>query len=65
VDGVDDLGVIDSLQMDRGDPKVRVAELALDHDQRHTLARHLNRVRMAQLVWREPAANTGRRSNTA
>jgi hypothetical protein len=30
-----------------------VAELALDHDQRHALARHLDRVRVPQLVRRE------------
>jgi hypothetical protein len=39
-----------------------VAELALDHDQRHTFACHLNGVRMSQLVWREAAPNArGRR----
>jgi hypothetical protein len=35
-------------------------ELALDHDQRDPLARHLDRMRMPQLVWRESAPNTGR-----
>ena len=30
-----------------------VPELALDHDQRHAFARHLDRVRVAQLVRRE------------
>src|SRR4051812_24656855 len=30
--GVDDFGVIDSLQVDRRDPEVGVSELALDHD---------------------------------
>src|SRR5829696_2025531 len=31
MNGVDDLAVIDSLQIDRGNPEVRVAELPLDH----------------------------------
>src|SRR5215216_6117296 len=30
VDGVDDLGVVDALEVDRGDAEVGVAELALD-----------------------------------
>src|SRR4051794_1671065 len=50
VDGVDDLGVVDALEVDRGDPEVRVAELALDDVQRHTLARHLDRVSVTQLM---------------
>jgi hypothetical protein len=32
VDGVDDLGVVDALKVDRGDAEVYVAELALDND---------------------------------
>jgi hypothetical protein len=35
MDGVDDLGVVDALQVDRRDAEVGVAELALDDDQRH------------------------------
>src|SRR5215216_2502432 len=53
VDGVDDLGVVDAFEVDRGDTEVGVAELALDDDQRHALAGHLDRVRVAQLVRRE------------
>src|SRR5918994_6831190 len=45
VDGVDDLGVVDALEIDRGDAEVAVAELALDDDQRHALVRHLDGVR--------------------
>jgi hypothetical protein len=37
-----------------------MAELALDDDQRHALARHLHGVGVAELVWREAAAHTGR-----
>ena len=44
VDGVDDLGVVDALEIDRGDAEVGVAELALDDDQRHALAGHLDGV---------------------
>src|SRR5215218_11291946 len=53
VDGVDDLGVVDALEIDRGDPEVGVAELALDDDQRHAFAGHLDGVRVAELVRRK------------
>jgi hypothetical protein len=46
------------------DPEVGVPELALDHVQRHALARHLDRVRVTQLVRREPAAHTGLHGST-
>jgi hypothetical protein len=49
VDGFDDFGVVDALWMDRGDAEVAVAELALDDDQRHAFAEHLDRVCVAQL----------------
>jgi hypothetical protein len=42
VDGFDDLGVVDALEIDRGHAEVSVAELALDHDQWHTFASHLD-----------------------
>jgi hypothetical protein len=38
VDGVDDLCAVDALEVDRGDAKVGVSELALDDDQRDTFA---------------------------
>jgi hypothetical protein len=51
VDGVDDLGVIDSAQVHRRDRKVGVlAELALDDEQRHSLARHLDGMSVPQLM---------------
>jgi hypothetical protein len=59
VDGVDDLGVVDALEVDRGDPEVGVPELALDDDQRHALAGHLDGVRVADLVRREAAPHGG------
>ena len=59
MDGVDDLGVVDALQVDRGNAEVAIAELALDHDQRNALARHLDGVGVAQLVRREAPPHTG------
>jgi hypothetical protein len=50
VDGIHDLGVVDSLEVDRGDAKVRVSELTLDHDQRDAFVRHLDRVRVPELM---------------
>lgn len=47
---IDDLTAIDALQIDRGDPEIGVPELALDHIERDTLARHLHRMRMAKLM---------------
>jgi hypothetical protein len=38
VDGVHDLGVVDPPQIRRSDRKVRVTELALDHDDRDAFA---------------------------
>jgi hypothetical protein len=65
VDGVDDLGVVDALQVYGGDAEVAVAELALDHDESYAFARQLDRVRVAKLVRREAAANAGRRGGVA
>jgi hypothetical protein len=52
MNGFNDLGVVDALQVDGGDAEVAVAELALDDDQRDTLARHLDGVGVAELVGR-------------
>jgi hypothetical protein len=54
VDGFDDLGVVDALQVDRRDAEIAVAELALDDDQRYAFASELDGVRMPELVRREP-----------
>ena len=54
MDGADDLRAVDALQVDARDPEVRVPELALDHNKRDALVRHLDRVRMPQLVRSEP-----------
>lgn len=61
VDGVDDLGIVDSLQVDRRDPEVGVPELALDDVQWHALAPHLDGVGVTQLVRREAAPDGGLR----
>jgi hypothetical protein len=42
MDGLDDLGVVDALQVDRRDAEVAVAELTLDDDQGHALAREFD-----------------------
>jgi hypothetical protein len=65
VDGVDDLGAVDPLQVDRGDAEGRVSELALDDDQWDALAGHLDGVRVAELMWREAAAYAGSNGRVA
>jgi hypothetical protein len=65
VDGVDDLGVVDALQIDRRDAEVRVRELSLDNRERHAFSRHLNGVGVTHLVWSEPSAHTGERRDPA
>ena len=57
MDRFDDFGVVDALQIDRGDAEVAVPELAQDDDQRHAFASHLDRVGMAQLMRSEASAN--------
>jgi hypothetical protein len=59
MDRLDDLGVVDPAQVSGCDREVSMPELPLDHDQRDPLARHLDGMRMPQLVRREPAPNTG------
>jgi hypothetical protein len=65
VDGVDDLGAVDALEVDRSDPEVRVPELALDDDQRDAFASHLHGVRVAELVGCEAPAHTSPRGGVA
>jgi hypothetical protein len=48
VDGLDDFGVVDALQVDGGDAEVAVAELAPDDDQRPAFASELDGMRMPQ-----------------
>ena len=50
VNGVDDLADVDALEIDAGDAEVRVAELALDDQERDALTGHLDSVSMPQLM---------------
>ena len=59
MDGADDLAAVDALQVDAGDAEVGVPELALDHDERHTFVRHLDRVGVSELVRREAPSDAG------
>jgi hypothetical protein len=52
-------GAVDALEIDRGDAKVRVTELALDHVQPDALACQFDCVRMAELVGSESASYSG------
>jgi hypothetical protein len=65
VEGVDDFGVVDALEVDRGDPEVAVSELALDHDERDAFVGHLDGVGVPELVRREAAAHAGPGSSPA
>jgi hypothetical protein len=58
MDGADDLAAVDPLQVDAGDPKVGVPKLTLNHNQRNSLVRHLDRMSMPELVRREPPSHT-------
>ena len=59
MDGFDDLAGVDALEVDRGHAEVAVAELALDDVERDAFAGELDRVRVAQLVRDEAAADAG------
>ena len=50
MDGADDLAAIDALEVDAGDAKVGVSELALDDDERDAFVRHLDRMSVPELV---------------
>ena len=65
MDGVDDFGVVDALEVDRGDAEVGVSELALDDDQRDALAGHLDGVGVAELVRREASPHAGLAGDSA
>jgi hypothetical protein len=54
VDRVHDLSLVDSLEVDRRDPKVGMPELPLDNRQRDPFVRHLDRMSMPELVRRKP-----------
>lgn len=52
-------------EVDSGDGKVGVAELALKDVNRHPLAYEFDCVAVAKLVWRDPPANTAASSELA
>jgi hypothetical protein len=43
MDGIDYLGVVDPLQVNRDDFKVRMTQLPLDHDERDAFPGHFDR----------------------
>jgi hypothetical protein len=53
------ISAVDALQVNARDAEVRVSELPLDHDERDPFVRHLDRVGVSQLVWREPPSHAG------
>jgi hypothetical protein len=57
VDRGDDLLGVDPLQVDARRAEVGMAKLALDDVQRHALAGELKRMRVAELMGREAAAD--------
>ncbi len=59
VDGVNDLGLSIPRRIDRRNRKIGVAELALNDQQRDSLARHLHSMSVPELMRREPAPRTG------
>lgn len=59
MDRLDDLGVVDTAEIPGGDRQIGVAELALDNDQRDPLPRHLDRVRVPELMRSESAPHSG------
>jgi hypothetical protein len=61
MDGIDDLGVVDALEVYGRDTQVSVSELALDDDERDAFAGHLNRVGVSELVGREATPHTSGR----
>jgi hypothetical protein len=65
VDGVDDLGAVNALQVDRGDAEVGMSELALDDEQRDTFSGHFDGVCVPELVGREASSDSCARSGLA
>jgi hypothetical protein len=61
VDGVDHLRVVDPLEIYRRDPKMGMPELALDDRQRDPFVRHLDSVRVAELMVVPTSAQTSLR----
>jgi hypothetical protein len=60
VDGIDDLAAVDSLEVDAGDAEVGMTSMPLDDVEGNGFARHLDGVRVSELVRGEPTANPNR-----
>ena len=56
VNGFDDLGVVDAPQIDGRDAEIAVAQLALDDNRWHALARELDGMGVPELVGRKAPA---------
>lgn len=56
---VDDLAAVDAFEVDTCNAEIRVPKLPLDDDQWCALASHLDRMRMAELMRSEAAADGG------
>ena len=59
MNGADDLAAVDALEVDARDAEVGVSELALDDDERDSFVRHLDSVRVPELVGREATSHAG------
>jgi hypothetical protein len=57
MNGLDDLGVVDSSQVRGGDSEFGVPELALDHCEWDAFSGHLNVVCVPELMGREPPSD--------
>ena len=53
MDGLDDLGVVDALQVNGRDAEIAVAQSALDDDEWHAFARELDGMGVPELVGRK------------
>ena len=51
--------VVDALRVDRRDAEIGVTELTLDDVERNSFARHLNGMRVAELIRRKAAPDAG------
>jgi hypothetical protein len=59
MDGLDDLGVVDALEVNGRDAEVAVAELALDDDQWPAFAGEFDGMGVSELVGREAPPDAG------
>lgn len=65
MDRVDDLSRVDSLEVDRRNPKVGMPELPLNNRQRDPFVGHLDRMSMPELVRRKPPPHPSLRRELA